>query len=75
MEHPLIGNLNNLSEEQLQEKITDLTNKYFVAQRSGNSHLCNQINMALETYRNKLQEKYKQTKKDDGDFEDKINVS
>lgn len=73
MEHPLIGNINNLKEEQLSEKINELTKKYMIAQRSGNAHLCQQIAMALETYRNKLSEIYKASNK--GDFDDKIDVT
>ena len=73
MEHPLIGNIGELKEDELTDKINDLTKKYMIAQRSGNAHLCQQIAMALETYRNKLSEKNNQTNK--GDFDDKIDVS
>jgi hypothetical protein len=57
MEHPLVDNLDNLSLEQLQEKISDLTKKLGIAARSGNGHLCNQVRMALESYQNKYNEK------------------
>jgi len=73
MEHPLIGKLGNLKEDELTDKINELTKKYMIAQRSGNAHLCQQIAMALETYRNKLTERYQQNNK--GDFDDKIDVS
>ena len=75
MEHPLINDVGHLTEEELQKKVSDLTNKYMTAQRMGNAHLCQQIAMALETYRNKLQEKYRQSKSKDDDFDDKIDVS
>lgn len=74
MEHPLINNINDLTEEELAVKISELTNKYMIAQRTGNTHICSQIAMALETYRNKLQEKYRKYN-DDSDYEDKIDVS
>lgn len=74
MEHPLINDVGNLTEEELQNKVSELTKKYMTAQRMGNAHLCQQISMALETYRNKLQEKYRMKKSDD-DFDDKIDVS
>ena len=74
MEHPLINNVNDLTEAQLTEKINELNNKYMIAQRSGNAHLCNQILMALETYRNKRQEIYRNQSKDSG-HEDKIDIS
>lgn len=57
MEHPLINNLDDLSAEQLQEKISELSKKLSIALRTGNGHLCNQLRMALETFNNKYQEK------------------
>jgi hypothetical protein len=57
MEHPLIANLDDLSAEQLQEKISELTKKLSIALRTGNGHLCNQIRMALESYQNKYNER------------------
>lgn len=73
MEHPLINNVSDLTESELTEKINELSNKYMIAQRSGNAHLCNQILMALETYRNKRQELYRRGK--DTGHEDKIDIS
>ena len=73
MEHPLIKDINDLTEADLTDKINELTNKYMIAQRSGNAHLCNQILMALETYRNKRQEIYNRGK--DTGHEDKIDIS
>jgi hypothetical protein len=57
MEHPLIGNLDDLSTEQLSAQISDLNRKLSIAARTGNAHLCNQIRMAIENYQNKYQEK------------------
>ena len=57
MEHPLIGNVDDLTTEQLQEKITELTKKLSIALRTGNGHLCNQLRMALETFNNTYQER------------------
>ena len=51
MEHPFINNLDALSLEELQTKLSDLTGKLAFAQRMGNGPLVNQINMALESYR------------------------
>ena len=72
MEHPLIGDLENLTVEELGSKVTDLHKKLGIAMRSGNAHLCNQLRMAIESYNNKYQEKLRagQTK----DFNDKINI-
>jgi hypothetical protein len=57
MEHPLISSLDNLTLEQLSEKITELNKKLTIAYRSNNAHLCNQIQMAIESYQTKYQEK------------------
>lgn len=76
MEHPLIGDLNELSLDELQEKISDLNKKLTIAYRSGNGHLCNQIRMALESYNNKMREKQnEQLKAAQQNFNDKINIS
>ena len=57
MEHPLVTNLNDLTAEQLSDKIAELNKKLGIAYRMGNAHLCNQITMAIESYQNKYQEK------------------
>lgn len=57
MEHPLVGNLDELTADQLTTQINDLSRKLGIANRTGNAHLCNQIRMALESYQNKYQEK------------------
>ena len=79
MEHPLIGNIDDLSVDQLQSKISELTKKLTIAHRSGNGNLTNQIRMALETFNNKYREKiaetYSKKGKDDPDFSDKIDIS
>jgi hypothetical protein len=57
MEHPLIGNIDHLSTDELSSKITDLNRKLNVATNTGNAHLCDQIRMALTTFQNKYQER------------------
>ena len=73
MEHPLIGNIDSLTNDELMEKITDLNNKYTICMRTGNHQVLGQIQMAMETYRNKLSEKTKRANPED--FEDKIDIS
>lgn len=53
MEHPFLNkaDLKDLSVEQLQEKMMDLTNKLTFAYRTGNQALVHQVQMVLETYR------------------------
>ena len=77
MEHPLIGNLDQLTADELSSKVNELNNKLNIAMRSGNGHMCNQLRMAIETYQNKYQEVVQQTYKKqigDANFDDKINI-
>jgi hypothetical protein len=79
MEHPLIGNLDELTVDELSTRVNELSNKLSMATRSGNGHLCNQIRMALESYRNKYQEKLQETYRRQDEispinFDNKINI-
>lgn len=72
MEHPLIANLDDLSTEQLQEKISELTKKMSIAYRTGNAQLCHQLRMALESYQTKYNEKLR---KPGSNFDEVIDIS
>lgn len=72
MEHPLIGSLAHLKDEELQNKISDLNNKLLQAYQMGNQHLVRQIQMALETH--KAQVQARQQKGSSGQ-DDKIDIS
>jgi hypothetical protein len=78
MEHPLINDVDGLTIEQLQSKVTDLTKKYAWASRN-NAHLAQQVAMALETYQNKLRQKqqeiYDAARKSSTDYCDRIDIS
>ena len=75
MEHPLIGDLNHLTLDELSAKISDLTKKLSMASRTGNGHMCDQLRMAIESHSNKYQEKLKESyAKSDSSFDDKINI-
>jgi hypothetical protein len=79
MEHPLIGDINNLTIDELSAKVSELSNKLNIAIGMGNAHLCNQIRMALETFRNKYQDKLQESYKKQEEashinFDDKINI-
>jgi hypothetical protein len=77
MEHPLIGNLDQLTVDELTTIISDLNRKLGIAARSGNAHMCNQIRMALESYNSKYQEKLQasyQKVVDDSHLKDKIKI-
>jgi hypothetical protein len=73
MEHPLIPNLDSLTEQELLDKITELNKKLGIAYNTGNGHLCNQIRMAIESYQYKYQEKIR--KSPGTPFDEVINIS
>ena len=73
MEHPLIGSLEHFTADQLLTTITELNRKLGVAHRMGNSDLCNQIRMAIESHQAKYQEKLR--KDTDNNFDDVIDIS
>ena len=79
MEHPFIHNLEDLTLEQLGSKVSELHKKLAIAHRMGNSYLCDQIRMALNSYNNKYQQKMKTLtapKSGESDsFNDKIDIS
>lgn len=74
MEHPLIGDLSNLSQEELLTRISDLNKKLNIAIKSGNMHVCNQIRMAIQSHQVKYQEKLQETYKNNN-FGNKIDIS
>ena len=76
MDHPLIGNLDDLTIEQLQEKVNELNKKLGIAYRGGNAQLCQQIRMAIETFRNKAMQKQDELYRNrDSGYDDKIDIS
>lgn len=74
MEHPLVGDLNHLTQEQLGDKLSDLHKKLSMAMSTGNGHLCNQLRMAISSYNAKYQEKLREAHSTSQSFADKINI-
>ena len=79
MEHPLIGDINDLTIDELSARVSELSNKLNIAAGTGNAHFCDQIRMALETFRNKYQDKLRDSYKKQEEashinFDDKINI-
>lgn len=73
MEHPLIGKLDDLSVEELLDRITELNKKLTIAMRMGNGYLCDQLRMAIESHQSKFQEKIRGNP--DTNFDDVIDIS
>ena len=57
MEHPFINDPSGKSLEEIQETISDLTNKLTFAYRTQNGPLVNQLQMVIESYKNEQSKK------------------
>lgn len=79
MEHPLIHTADSLTLEELGKKISELQGKLNIARRHGNGYLCDQLSMAIETFRQAHGRKVEQTYKKDTEgkdwLKDKIDIS
>ena len=76
MEHPLIPSLDHMTLEELGSKISELNKKLSIAHRMGNAYLCNQIRMAIESYRTRYNNVLEEARKNNSNnFNDKINIS
>jgi hypothetical protein len=51
MFNPLLPDLSTLKNEDIDNKITELMKKYFLAARFGQGAVCNQISVILEAYK------------------------
>lgn len=75
MEHPLIGDISELSIDDLGAKINELYKKLGIAQKTGNGFLCHQLRMAIESYQSRYHQKLQeQNKQNPRDFSDIINI-
>jgi len=79
MFHPLLANPGKLKDADLDNKINELTKKYYIAARMGQGGVANQIAIALEMYRTEQYQRQidmtqKVAKKQDRDLDDLINV-
>lgn len=77
MEHPLIGDISQITQEDLLARISELHKKLAIAQRTGNTHICNQIRMAIETFQNAYQQRLRDQARRDPDapnFDAIINI-
>ena len=63
MFNPLLPDLSTLKNEDLDNKITELMQKYTVAARHGQGGVCNQIVVILESYRTEQQRRYAESTK------------
>jgi len=76
MFHPLEGDLSELKDNEVEDRLQDLTKKYFLAQRMGNPQLLTQISTFVTIYRQELSKRYrlKMQSQNDRDLDQLINV-
>lgn len=81
MFHPLLEDPSKLKDQDLENKILDLSRKYGIAASMGMGNVCQQIITALDTYKieqNRRQQASMQTivkKQQNRDLDDLINVN
>ncbi len=76
MFHPLQEDLSDVKDLELENKIQDLTKKYFAAYKLGNHQLLTQISTFITIYKEELSKRnYEKSRKElDGDLDQLINV-
>lgn len=73
---PFEENLSNLKDNELEEKLQELTKKYYTAARLGKPELLTQLNYFIKIYKDEMTKRaYRNTKSQfDGDLDQLINV-
>lgn len=75
MFHPLIGDLSDLKDQDVENKLIELNKKYYAAARLGSSDLLTQLSTVITIYRQELAKRHAQKlKQADDDLGQLINV-
>jgi hypothetical protein len=76
MFNPLVDDLSNLKDNEIEEKIIELNKKYFVAARLGNLSLLTQLSNFITMYKQELSVRYakRSREQNDDDLGQLINV-
>jgi hypothetical protein len=76
MFHPFEGDLSQLKDNEVEEKLFELNRKYFAAARLGKPELLTQLATFVTIYKNELGRRYMLRSKQnlDGDMDQLINV-
>ncbi len=77
MLHPFAEDLSALKENELEEKVQELTKKYYQASRLGKPELLTQIATFVTIYKDELSKRYRERTQAelDGDLDQLINVN
>lgn len=78
MFNPLLPDLTTLKTEDLDNKITELMQKYFIAARHGQGAVCQQISVILDAYKDEQRRRHAAANQklvnQNRDLDDYINV-
>ena len=75
MFHPLSGDLTELKDQDIENKLLELNKKYYAAARLGNQDLLTQLSTFIIIYREELSLRHtRKLKQADGDLGQLINV-
>ncbi len=75
MFHPLIGDLSEFKDQEIENKLIELNKKYYAAARLGSRDLLTQLSTVITIYREELGKRHAQKLKDaDNDLGQLINV-
>ena len=76
MFHPLESDLTGLKDKEVEDKVLELTKKYYTAARLGNPDLLTQISTFITIYKSELSRRYMQRSngQDKDDLDQLINV-
>lgn len=77
MLHPFEQDLSNLKDNELEEKVQELTKKYYQAYRLGKPELLTQISTFVTIYKDELSKRYRERTQQElnGDLDQLINVN
>jgi hypothetical protein len=75
--HPLVNNIDTLSDNELEQKIIELSRRYF---STANPHVQNQMSMIIDTYKleqetRRVQQKLAQQENGNSELDNLIKVS
>jgi hypothetical protein len=76
LDHPFQEDLSQLKDSDIDQKLQEVTSKYFIARRLGNQQLLTQLEIFVNIYKEEQSRRYRNRfKKDtDGDLDQLINV-
>lgn len=76
MIHPFQGDLSELKDSDIENQLTELNKKYYIAARLGNHELLTQVQTFVTIYRDELNRRYREKMRSqlDNDLGQLINV-